>query len=103
MRSLAPFDWGWKLVEALHFIPEIIVKCFQKADMNSLSRSEIMSKGRPFSQYQWSKNKTASSFAVSLVDVGMIRTSDPRRSVMVRIQSCPWSKGRGPMKSIVID
>ena len=81
-------------------MPEIMVRCFQKADMNNLSLSETMSNGRPFLQYQWLKNKTMSSFAVSLVDVGMMRMSEPSQSVMVRIQSCPSSKGRGPSQLI---
>ena len=76
VRSLTPLDWGWKLEEALHVIPVSMLRCFQKADMKSLSRSETMSKGKPFSQYQLSKNRTASSLAVSVVVVGMMRTSD---------------------------
>jgi hypothetical protein len=76
---------------------------FPKVDIKSLSRSDTMLRGRPFSQYQRSKNKMANSLAVSLVDVGIIRISDPSRSVIVRIQSYPLSSGRGPMKSIDMD
>jgi hypothetical protein len=84
-------------------MPEIIVKCFQNLDMNNLSRSETMSVGNPFSQYQWLKNITANSFAVREVEVGIMRMSDPRRSVIVRIQLWPWLSGSGPMKSIEMD
>src|ERR1700678_2386922 len=90
-------------IEALHLTPVRRVRCFQKEDMKSLSRSEMMSVGSPFSQYQLSKNRTASSLAVREVEVGMMRISDDRRSVMVRMQLYPWSRGRGPMKSIDTD
>ena len=89
VRSLAPFDSGWKLVEALHLIPVINVRCFQNEDINSLSRSEIISIGRPFSQYQLSKKSDANCLAVSVVVVGIILMSEPRRSVIVKMQSWP--------------
>ena len=76
-------------MEALHFIPVIIVRCFQKVDMKNLLRSETMLVGKPFSQYHLSKNKTASSFAVRVVEVGMMQMSEPRRSVMVSMQLWP--------------
>src|ERR1700678_1889632 len=75
-----------------------MVRCFQNADMNSLSWSDMISLGRPFSQYQWSKKRILSSLALSEVEVGMIRISDPRRSVIVSMQLWPLSVGRGPMK-----
>ena len=73
-------------METLQVMPVRSVKCFQKEDMNNLSRSDTMFIDRPFSQYHVSKNKTASSLAVSLVEVGMIRMSDDKRSVIVRMQ-----------------
>ena len=76
-------------MEALHLIPVSIVRCFKKLDMNNLSWSETMSEGRLFLQYQLSKNKTASSGALSEVEVGIIQISEPRRSVIVRIQLKP--------------
>ena len=77
-----------------------MVRCFQKDDINNLSWSEIILSGRPFSQYQWSKKRTASSLALRVVEVGIILISEFSLSVMVSIQSCPWSLGRGPIKSI---
>ena len=77
-------------------------KCFQKREMNSLSWSEISSRGRPFSQYQWSKKSKARDSAVRSVVVGMIRMSEPSLSVIVRMQLWPSSSGRGPIKSRVI-
>ena len=65
-------------MEALQEMPVRSIKCFQKEDINSLSRSDTMFIGRPFSQYHLSKNNTASSLAVSLVEVGMIRMSDDK-------------------------
>ena len=59
--------------------------------------------GSPFSQYQLSKKRTASSSAVRVVLVGIIRTSEFKRSVIVRIQSKPLSGGSGPMKSMETD
>src|ERR1700678_26781 len=103
VRSLTLLDCGWKLLEALHLTPVRRVRCFQKEDMKSLSRSETMSVGKPFSQYHLSKNRTASSLAVREVEVRMMRISEDKRSVMVKMQSKPWSRGSGPMKSIDID
>lgn len=94
---------GMELEEALHLNPVIIVRFFQEADIKSLSLSNTISRGRPFSQYQQSKNRISSCFAEREVVVGMIRISEPRQSVMVRIQLCPLSSGSGPMKSIEID
>ena len=84
-------------------MPVRIIKCFQNLDKKSLSRSEIISKGRPFSQYQFSKKRMAQPSAVRVVFVGMIRTSEWRRSVMVKMQSNPLSMGKGPMKSSEIE
>ena len=67
----------------------MILRCFQKADINNLSRSETIFNGKPFSQYQLSKNRTASCFAVRVIVVGMMRTSEPRRSVIVSLQLKP--------------
>ena len=69
-------------MEALHFIPVIIVRCFQKVDMKSLSWSETMLVGKPFSQYHLSKNKTASSF---VVNVGAKMICDGKYAVMALI------------------
>ena len=88
---------------ALHLMLVRIVRCFQNTDMKSLSLSETMSEGRPFSQYHLSKNKTASSLAVRVEEVGMMQMSEARQSVIVRIEPWPWSNGRGLMKSIEID
>jgi len=79
------------------------VRCFQKRDIKSLSRSDMSSSGNPFSQYQWSKNITASFSAVSFDEVGIIRISEFNLSVIVRMQSKPSSSGRGPMKSNVTE
>jgi hypothetical protein len=69
-------------------------------EVNSLSLSEMISSGRPFLQYHSSKKMVASSSAVRLDRVGIIRMSEFKRSVIVRIQSKPESIGRGPMKSM---
>ena len=90
-------------MDALQEIPVRSVRCFQKDDINNLSRSDTMFVGSLFSQYHLSKNNTVSSFDVNFVEVGMIRISDDNRSVMVSIQSCPWSRGKGLMKSMGID
>ena len=71
--------------------------------MKSLSRSETISKGKPFSQYHLWKNISASCSAVSVETVGMIWMSDPSRSVKVIIVSNPESLGSGPMKSIATE
>lgn len=56
--------------------------------------------GSPFSQYQLLKKTTASSSAMRVVLVGIIRTSEFKRSVIVRIQSKLLSGGSGLMKSM---
>ena len=76
---------------------------FQNLDTNSLLRLETMFSGKPFSQYQLSKNKIAKSSAEMSVWVGTILTLAPKRSVMERIQLNPKSSLSGPMKSIAID
>lgn len=90
-------------MDSLCLMPVRIMRCFQNFEMKSLSRSEIMSRGKPFSQYQFSKNNMAHASAVNVVWVGMIRTSELRRSVIVRMQSYPLSTGKGPTKSIEIE
>lgn len=74
----------------------------QNLEMNNLSQSEMISEGRPFSQYQLSKNRVASFSAVMSVHVGISLTSEPRQSVMVSRQLKPSSSGSGPIKSIAI-
>jgi hypothetical protein len=68
--------------------------------VNSLSLSEMIFNGKPFSQYQLSKKMTAKSLAVILQRVGMIWMSELRRLVIDRMQLNLWSIGSGPMKSI---
>lgn len=77
-----------------------IFSAFQNFDKNNLSRSDTISNGRPFSQYQWSKNTTANSSAVIFAFVGTILMSDPNRQVIEQIMSYPLSRGSGPTKSI---
>ena len=71
--------------------------------MKSLSRSDIISRGRPFSQNHLRKNSLARPCTVSVHEVGMIQMSELRRSVIVSIQSCPLLVGRGPIKSIATE
>ena len=58
--SLDPSVSGWYAVDIFSFIPVNLVSASQNRDTNSLSRSQTMSVGSPFSQYQLSKNTTAS-------------------------------------------
>src|SRR5258705_469000 len=102
-RSLAPSVSGWYAVNALSLTPVTLSKAFQNLDMKSLSRSEIMSCGRPFSQYHLLKKTSARFSAVIVVFVGIICKSEPNQSVIVRIQWYPSSRGNGLMKSIAIE
>ena len=61
--------------------------------------SETKFKGSPFLQYQWLKTSRVVSLAVAFVVVGIMCTSDPRQSIMERMQSYLLSVGSGPMKS----
>src|ERR1700678_2843823 len=103
LRSLAPLVCGWKDVESLCLTPVRIIRCVQNLEIKSLSWSETISKGKPFSQYHSLKKTEPNSSAGSVVLVGIIRMSELRRSVIDRIQSKPMSRGRGPMKSIEIE
>src|SRR6266404_1030857 len=75
----------------------------QNRETNSLLRSDIISSGSPFSQYQVVKKTWAMSSVVAVDFVGTSRTSDPDRSVRVRIMSKPRSGGNGPMKSMATE
>src|ERR1700678_3090603 len=91
-------------MESLCLTPVRIIRCVQNLEIKSLSRSEKISKGKPFSQYHSLKKIDANSSAVRVVLVGIIRMSDlVRWSVIDRIQLKPMSRGRGPMKSIEIE
>src|SRR6266702_838079 len=103
VRSLAPSVSGWYPDDILSLILVSWCSFFQKRARNSLSRSDTISKGSPFSQYQLSKNISASFSAVRVEIVGIRRISEPRRSVRVRIMSKPLSLGSGPMKSIATE
>jgi hypothetical protein len=59
-----------------------------------------MSRGSPFSWYQLLKNKSARSSAEIVVRVGMRQISEPRQSVIVKMQSQPSSMGSGLIKSM---
>jgi hypothetical protein len=51
----------------------------QNCEMNSLSWSQLIAHGSLFSQYQWVKNFSVHSSAVSIVYVVIICTSEPKR------------------------
>ena len=85
-RSLAPSVCGWKAIDIFTSIPIRSVNAFQKFDKKSLSLSQTILRGKPFSQYQLSKKMTASSSAVRSVQHAIVRKSALRRSVMDRIQ-----------------
>jgi hypothetical protein len=78
-------------------------KAFQNLDTNNLSLLDMMSRGRPFSQYQCLKNIDASPSADMSVCVGIIRMSDLSQSVIVKIQLRPSSSGKGLTKYIAIE
>ena len=65
VRSLAPSVCGWYADDAWCLIPVSNIRCFQNFAMNSLSRSEIISRGRPFSQYHLSKKSPVFGLAVT--------------------------------------
>ena len=80
-----------------------ICKCFQNFEMKSLSLSEMISSGNPFSQYHLSKKMSASCSAERLIHDGIICMSEFSRSVKVMIESKPLSMGKGPIKSIATE
>jgi hypothetical protein len=63
----------------------------------------MISSGRPFSQYQFSKKRIAQSSAESVVVVGMMCMSECSLSVMVNMQLTLLLTGNSPMKSIEIE
>ena len=58
-----PSVLGWYAEDSFSLIPVRACEAFQNLEVNSLSQSETMSRGRLFSQYQLSKNMTARSSA----------------------------------------
>ena len=90
-------------MDILSLMPVRVWSLFQKQDMNSLSQSEMISKGNLFSEYHLLKKVSVSSSVVRVEVVGMICISDPRWSVKVIIVSNLLSMGRGPMKSMATE
>src|ERR1700761_7116833 len=103
VHSLAPSVSGWYALDIFRFTLVSLCKAFQNRDTKSLSWSETMSSGRPFSQYHSLKNICASSSAVNVVFVGMMWMSEPDLSVKVTMLLEPSSGGSGPMKSIATE
>jgi hypothetical protein len=99
VRSLAPSVCGWYAVDIFRCTPVNVCNAFQNFEMNSLSRSEMSSRGKPFSQYHSLKKIEARCEAEISVLVGIRQTSEPNLSVTVRTQLYPSSSGRGPTKS----
>ena len=66
-----PSGWGRKVVEGFSVVVVRVCNCFQEWDMKTLSRSEMISRGRPFSQYQWMKKSSATHLAESDVWQGI--------------------------------
>jgi len=100
---LVPSVCGWYAVDIFNLMPVSLCKAFQKHNMNSLSQSETMLLGRPFSQYHLLKNMPARCSAVILVQVSTNWISLPSWSVKVTIQFMPSSSSSGPMKSIATE
>lgn len=78
-------------------------RAFQNLLVNHLSQSETMSRGKPFLQYQWLKNRLATSLAFMFIRQGTRRISAPSQSVIVIILSWPCSSGSGLMKSMEME
>lgn len=96
---LAPSVCGWYTDDIFNLTPVSLFRAFQKQETKSLSLSETKLRGKPLLQYQLSNTSRATSSAKASVQVGMIWMSEPRQSVIVKMQLEPWSLGRGPMKS----
>ena len=71
--------------------------------MKSLSRSEIILSGMPFSQYHLVKKRCTSSSTFWDMVHRINLTSAPSLSVNVSKQSKPSSGGEGPMKSMATE
>ena len=69
--SLDPLVSWWYPDDILRETPVSLVKAFQKHETKSMSLSETKSLGRPFSQYQLLKTRSAMSSAEVSVLVGM--------------------------------
>ncbi len=101
-RSEAPSISGWKEEERFKCTPVSLCSACQNLEIKSLSRSDMISAGSLFSQYQFSKKMVANFSAIISVRVGISLISEPIQSVIVRRQLKPSSSGRGPMKSIAM-
>jgi hypothetical protein len=69
---LDPFVSGWYAVDNFSFTPVSLCSACQNCEVNSLSWSERMFKGKPFSQYHLVKKIWVSSSAVRDVIQGVI-------------------------------
>ena len=77
---LVPSDSGWYAIDIFSFIPVSLCSSFQKHDRKILSWSDMISRGRPFLQYQCWKKRSANCSVVIVVVVGTIHISDPSQS-----------------------
>ena len=102
-HSLVPLVSGWYEDDIFNFTLVSVCSAFQNLDMKILSWSLIIFSGRPFLQYHRLKNWEAKCLAVILVCVAAIWMSDPSLSVIVTMASKSSLRGRGPMKSIVME
>lgn len=90
-------------MDILSLMPVRAWSVFQNLEMTSLSWSDMISSGRLFLQYHFSKKISASWLAVKVEVEGMICISEPKRLVKVMIVSKPLSDRRGPMKSMATE
>ena len=101
-HSLDLSFWGWYVDDIFSLTPVNSFSIFQKHQRKSLLWSLTMLRGRPFSQYQYSKNWPASSSTLRSSQQGMRQMPENKQSVIVKIQSLSLSISKGSMKSIMM-
>ena len=102
--SVCPSVWGWKAVHIRGQIPVTARKPFQVLDVNLESRSETMSRGRPWRRQISCANICARSSAVFLFfSSGMKWAIFENQSITTHNSVQSFDRARSVMTSMVID
>ena len=86
--------WGWYIDDIFSLTPVNSFSIFQKHQRKSLLWSLTMLRGRPFSQYQYSKNRPASSSQWGLVSKGWGKCQRISSQWLSRYSLCHYPSAR---------
>ena len=102
--SVCPLVWGWKTVDIRGWIPDTVRKSLQLLDVNLESRSDTMSRGRPWRRQILRANIRSRSSAVFLFySSGVMWAIFENWSITTHNSLQSFDRGRSVMKSMAID